>query len=143
MINLSHNLLSRLLPSYLNLQNVKHLILRGNNLTGISLPKVVLNKLSLLTLDIRDNRMFGSIPEEIDRLSNLRVLLLSGNHFSGMIPKKLCQLEKISIMNLSRNSFSGTIPYCFRKITFGQIDASEFVYISDASFFRFWFSPPI
>ena len=114
-----------------------------NNLTGITLLKVVLNSLSLLTLDIRDNRFFDSIPEEIDSLSKLRVLLLSGNHFSGMIPKKLCQLEKIGIMDLSRNSFSGTIPYCFRKITFGQIDASEFVYISDASFFRFWFSPPI
>ena len=142
MINLSHNLLSRLLPSCLNLQNVKHLILRGNNLTGISLPKVVLNSLSLLTLDIRDNRFFGSIPEEIDRLSNLRVLLLSGNHFNGMIPKKLCQLEKIGIMDLSRNFFSGTIPYCFRKITFGQIDASEFVYISDSYFFAYGFPLP-
>nr|POE69301.1 putative lrr receptor-like serine/threonine-protein kinase [Quercus suber] len=142
MINLSHNLLSGLLPSCLNQQNVKHLILQGNNLTGISLPKVVLNSLSLLTLDIRDNRFFGSIPEEVDRLSNLRVLLLSGNHFSGMIPKKLCQLEKIGIMDLSRNYFSGTIPYCFRKITFGQIATSEFVYINDASFSAYGFSLP-
>ncbi|KAK7816573.1 receptor-like protein 13, partial [Quercus suber] len=106
------------------------------------ITKVVLNSLSLLTLDIRDNRFFGSIPEEVDRLSNLRVLLLSGNHFSGMIPKKLCQLEKIGIMDLSRNYFSGTIPYCFRKITFGQIATSEFVYINDASFSAYGFSLP-
>nr|POF19458.1 lrr receptor-like serine/threonine-protein kinase gso1 [Quercus suber] len=59
-----------------------------------------------------------------------------------MIPKKPCQLEKIGIMDLSRNSFSGTIPYCFCKITFGQIDASEFVYISDASFSAFGFPLP-
>jgi len=45
-------------------------------------------------------------------------------------------------MDLSRNSFSGTIPYCFRKITFGQIDAREFVYLSDASFSAFGFPLP-
>ena len=33
-LNLSYNLLSGLLPSCLNLENARHLLLRGNNLTG-------------------------------------------------------------------------------------------------------------
>ena len=85
-INFSYNLLLGLLPTCLNLQDVEHVFLRGNKLTG-SLPKAVLNSSSLVTLDIRDNSFFGSIPKEIDGLSNLKVILLSGNQFSRMIPK--------------------------------------------------------
>jgi hypothetical protein len=79
-------------------------------------------------LDIRDNSFFGSIPEEIDGLSNLKVLLLSGNQFSRMIPKQLCRLKRISIMDLSNNSFFGTIPYYFHNITFGKLDYTDYVY---------------
>ncbi|XP_065619853.1 cuscuta receptor 1 [Quercus suber] len=132
-INLSHNLLSGLLPSCLNLQNVEHLLLEGNKLTG-SLPKAIFNSSSLVTLDIRDNRFIGSIPDEIDGLSNLKVLSLSGNHFSGVISKQLCRLKRIGIMDLSNNSFSGTIPYCFHNITFGKLARSDFVYTGANAF---------
>nr|POF08531.1 leucine-rich repeat receptor protein kinase msl1 [Quercus suber] len=132
-INLSHNLLSGFLPSCLNLQNVEHLLLEGNKLTG-SLPKAIFNSSSLVTLDIRDNRFSGSIPDEIDGLSNLIVLSLSGNHFSGVISKQLCRLKSIRIMDLSNNSFSGTIPYCFHNITFGKLARSDFVYTGASAF---------
>ncbi|XP_050285641.1 receptor like protein 21-like isoform X2 [Quercus robur] len=130
-LNLSYNLLSGLLPSCLNLENARHLLLRGNNLTG-SLPKAILISSYIVTFDIRDNSFFGNIPEEIYGLSELRVLLLSGNQFSGTIPKQLCWLKKIGIMDLSRNFFSGTIPYCFYNITFGKVAASEFVYMMNS-----------
>ena len=86
-INISHNLLSGLLPFCLNLQDVGHLLLQGNKLTG-SLPKAI------MTLDNRDNRFIGSIPHEIDGLTNLKVLSFSGNHFSGVISKQLCRLKR-------------------------------------------------
>ncbi|KAK7830115.1 receptor-like protein 15 [Quercus suber] len=140
-INLSHNLLSGLLPSCLNLQDVRHLLLEGNKLTG-SLPKAILNSSSLVTLDIRDNCFIGNIPDEIDGLSNLKVLSLSGNHFSGLISKQLCRLKRIGIMDLSNNSFSGTIPYCFNNISFGKLAASDFVYIHGLAFGIGGFSIP-
>ncbi|KAK7851170.1 receptor-like protein 1, partial [Quercus suber] len=124
-INLSHNLLSGFLPSCLNLRDVRHILLRGNKLTG-SLPKVVFNSSSLLTVDIRDNSFSGSIPEGISELSNSRVLLLSGNHFSGMIHKQMCQLKKLGIMDLSKNFLTGTIPFCFHNITFGKLNDIDF-----------------
>uniref|UniRef100_A0A7N2LNF8 Leucine-rich repeat-containing N-terminal plant-type domain-containing protein n=2 Tax=Quercus lobata TaxID=97700 RepID=A0A7N2LNF8_QUELO len=141
-INLSHNLLSGLLPSCLNLLwgNLRHLLLKGNKLTG-PLPKAILS-LSLVTLDIRDNRFNGSIPNEIAGLSNLKVLSLSGNHFSGVISKQLCQLKKISIMDLSNNFFSGTIPNCFNNISFGKLAASDFVYTSYVDFMTDGFPLP-
>ncbi|KAM4099953.1 hypothetical protein ACB094_05G031600 [Castanea mollissima] len=132
-LNLSQNQFGGLLPSCLNLQDVRHLLLQGNKLTG-SLPKAILNSSYLVTLDIRDNRFIGSIPDEIDGLPNLKVLSLSGNHFSGVISKQLCRLKKIGIMDLSNNSFSGTIPYCFHNITFGKLASSDFVYTNALGF---------
>ncbi|KAF3951926.1 hypothetical protein CMV_022474 [Castanea mollissima] len=126
-IDLSHNLLSGSFPSCFNVQDVRHILLRGNRLTG-TLPKAVFNSSSLLTLDIKDNRFFGSIPDEIDGPSGLSLLLLSGNYFSGIIPRQLCRLKNISIMDLSKNFFSGTIPYCFYNITFGKLGAINFDY---------------
>ena len=124
-IDLSQNLLSGSLPSCFNVQNVRHILLRGNRLTG-TLSKDVFNSSSLMTLDIKDNRFVGSIPDEIDKCSGLKLLLLSGNYFSGIIPRQLCQLKYIGIMDLSKNIFSGTIPYCFYNITFGKLDAINF-----------------
>ena len=63
-IDLSWNLLSGLLSPCLNLQKILHLLLHGNKLTG-SLPKAILNSSYLLTLDVRDNNIFGNIPDEI------------------------------------------------------------------------------
>nr|XP_023908206.1 LRR receptor-like serine/threonine-protein kinase FLS2 [Quercus suber] len=140
-INLSHNLLTGFLPSCLNLRDVRHILLRGNKLTG-SLPKVVFNSSSLLTEDIRDNSFSGSIPEGISELSNSRVLLLSGNHFSGMIHKQMCQLKKLGIMDLSKNFLNGTIPFCLHNITFGKLNDIDFVYTNDSFIEGFGFSLP-
>nr|POE97155.1 lrr receptor-like serine/threonine-protein kinase gso1 [Quercus suber] len=90
-----------------------------------------------MTLDIKDNRFFGSIPDEIDGRSGLRILSLSGNHFSGIILRQLCQLKHISIMDLSKNFFSGTIPYCFYNITFGKLGAINSEYSHHKSLY--WF----
>ncbi|KAB1218733.1 LRR receptor-like serine/threonine-protein kinase GSO2 [Morella rubra] len=127
LIDLSHNSLSGTLPSCLNLDNARHILLQGNKLTG-SIPKVIFNSSSLLTLDIRGNNFSGSIPDEIRALSDLRILLLRGNHFSGRVPNQLCQLKRISIMDLSKNSFYGHIPSCFHNISFGKLEATFLVY---------------
>ena len=138
-IDLSNNLLSGSFPPCFNVQNVRHILLQGNRLTG-TLPKAVFNSSSLRTLDIKDNGFFGSIPDEIDVRSGLRILSLSGNHFSGIIPRQLCQLKEIAMMDLSKNFFSGTIPHCFYNITFGKLDPmnSEYrprFYLPDPYFF--------
>ncbi|XP_062155028.1 receptor-like protein 15 isoform X3 [Alnus glutinosa] len=127
LVDLSHNSLSGSLPSCLNLQGVKHLLLQGNKLTG-PIPKAIFNSSSLLTLDLGDNSFSGSILDEIGALSNLRILLLRGNNFSGIIPYQMCWLNKIGIMDLSKNSLSGTIPHCFHNMSFGKLVVDDPVY---------------
>jgi Leucine-rich repeat (LRR) protein len=136
LVDLSHNSLSGSLPSCLNLQGVKHLLLQGNKLTG-PIPKAIFNSLSLSTLDLRDNSFSGSIPAEIGALSNLRILLMTGNNFSGGIPNQLCWLNKIGIMDLSNNSLSGTIPHCFQNMSFGKLVVNDLVYNNNHYTFGF------
>ncbi|KAG6683297.1 hypothetical protein I3842_12G005800 [Carya illinoinensis] len=116
-LDLSHNLFTGSLPFCLNLPKLQHLYLQGNEFTG-SIPKVLFNSSSLLTLDIGDNNFTGNISVEIKQLQGLRILLLSGNHFTGIIPNQLCLLRMIRIMDLSKNAFSGTIPQCLHDIYF-------------------------
>ncbi|KAF5464161.1 hypothetical protein F2P56_014257 [Juglans regia] len=128
-LDLSHNLFTGSLPSCLNLPKLEHLYLQGNKFTG-SIPKVLFNFSSLLTLDIGDNNFTGSISVEIKQLQRLKVLLLSGNHFTGIIPNQLCLLRMISIMDLSKNAFSGTIPQCLHDIYFGKTTTPSVDYFS-------------
>ncbi|KAG6729830.1 hypothetical protein I3842_01G050800 [Carya illinoinensis] len=128
-LDLSHNLFTGSLPVCMNLPKLEHLYLQGNKFIG-SIPKVLFNSSSLLTLDMRDNSFSGSISVEIKQLRDLKVLLLSGNRFTGIIPHQLCLLKMISIMDLSKNNFFGTIPQCFHNISFGRIGATIFYYIS-------------
>ncbi|CAL5440164.1 unnamed protein product [Camellia sinensis] len=89
-----------------NLQYLEHMHLQGNKFTG-------------------DNIFFGSIPDSIRLLSNLRILLFRGNQLSGSIPIQLCQLHQINLMDLSNNYLNGSIPPRFSNITFGTIGASD------------------
>ena len=127
-LDVSQNALSGPLPSLENLRGLKHLHLGRNIFTGL-IPRDFLNSSSkLMSLDMRDNRLFGNVPNSISRLSELRILLLRGNFLSGFIPNHLCHLTQISLMDLSNNSFSGPIPKCFGFIQFGEIKKDQNVF---------------
>lgn len=69
------------------------------------------NQLRLLnTMDLSDNKLFGTIPEELCLLAGLRSLNLSYNHLSGKIPNKIGGLKSIESLDLSNNQISGEIP---------------------------------
>ncbi|XP_043720746.1 receptor like protein 21-like [Telopea speciosissima] len=123
-LDLAENHLWGSLPSIFNLTSLYHLHLHGNEFTWS--PSVYfVNNSNMVTLDIGDNNLYGSIPHWISELSNLRVLFVEQNHLGGKIPEYLCQLTWISLMDLSHNSFSGSIPPCLNNITFGRIRSPE------------------
>ena len=52
----------------------------------------------------------GSIPKEIENLTNLKFLWLSDNSLSGDIPIELCNLTNLISLYLSHNNLSCEMP---------------------------------
>jgi Leucine-rich repeat (LRR) protein len=65
---------------------------------------------SLETLELSDNNLFGTIPNELALLSNLSALDLSSNGLTGTIPNELALMSNLSALDLYDNSLNGTIP---------------------------------
>uniref|UniRef100_A0ACD5Y3T5 Uncharacterized protein n=1 Tax=Avena sativa TaxID=4498 RepID=A0ACD5Y3T5_AVESA len=88
-------------------------------ITGVSLPEMRLRGTlesldfsslrTLMTLNLFDNGLAGSIPSSIGLLKELRSLLLQGNQIRGSIPPSLANLRKLNSLMLSENQVSGEI----------------------------------
>lgn len=66
-------------------------------------------KLPLYRLYIKRYNM-GSIPADIDTLSQLEYLWLIGCNLRGEIPKSISNLTRLKILNLANNELEGTVP---------------------------------
>ncbi|KAI5669851.1 hypothetical protein M9H77_19704 [Catharanthus roseus] len=90
-------------------QRVINLTLGGHNLLGFISPHI--GNLSFLKfLDLRENRFYGEIPQEIGRLFRLRNLNLSSNILSGEIPVNLSQCSELRHLVIFDNKLVGKIP---------------------------------
>ncbi len=88
---------------------VVELDLRSNRLRG-TIPPVLSNLSNLQYLGLDDNLLSGPIPPELGRLENLEKLVLSQNQLSGSIPPVLSNLSNLQHLELADNQLSGLIP---------------------------------
>ncbi|XP_020242524.1 putative receptor-like protein kinase At3g47110 [Asparagus officinalis] len=103
-LELEDNILTGALDFLASLSNcivLDHVKVSKNELDGI-LPY---NFLSLYS-----NRIHGSIPHELGRLSNLDTLYLDSNSFSGSIPDSLGNITGLEGLTLGGNRLSSEIP---------------------------------
>ncbi|CAB9518987.1 serine threonine-protein kinase BRI1-like [Seminavis robusta] len=88
----------------------------SNNFLEASLPSSFLAsggsvETSLEYLNIRNNQMKGSIPLNIQELSNLELLDLSQNALTGTVPVSLGNMKDLTRLHLGENNFAaGMIP---------------------------------
>ncbi|MBR2064029.1 MAG: hypothetical protein IJ971_04995 [Bacteroidales bacterium] len=62
-------------------------------------------------IDLANNNLSGSWPDELFELSDLKMLNLSGNNISGIIPDKICNLKNLEEIIVSDNrEVTGKIP---------------------------------
>lgn len=68
-------------------------------------------------LNLRDNRLLGTIPPEVANLSALKRLNLSQNELIGSFPLQLLQLGDLEVLNLRGNRLGGPLPAELATIT--------------------------
>lgn len=70
---------------------------------------------NLKILDLRGNKLNGSIPPTLGNLPRIQLLDLSNNSLSGSIPYTLGNLTLLTGLNLSFNNLMGEIPPAIQK----------------------------
>ncbi|CAL9179398.1 unnamed protein product [Musa hybrid cultivar] len=94
--------------------NITAIILNGANLGG-ELGDQLANFTSLITMDLSNNQIGGSIPEGLP--ITIRKFFLSDNQLKGSIPGSLSELTLLSDMSLNNNLLSGELPDAFQTLT--------------------------
>ncbi len=97
-LNLSDNNLDTVPPGLDTLADLKRVIFRHNNFTGM---EGFTNLAQVQQLDLTDN-FITAIPAGISNMVSLEVLNLSGNKITGL-PAELLQLKNLKVLNLSNN----------------------------------------
>ncbi|KAG1355083.1 putative Receptor-like protein EIX2 [Cocos nucifera] len=72
----------------------------------------------VISMDLSNNNLSETIPEELGSLFGLMSLNLSGNHLTGEITENISALRQLESLDFSRNNLSGGIPSSMIALTF-------------------------
>ncbi|CAG9466944.1 unnamed protein product [Pedinophyceae sp. YPF-701] len=97
----------RSLVTQFGVRAMNNINIRGTSISG-SIPKWVTDT-PVTSLDLGDNGLSGSIPNDFGSIPELRELMLDGNLFSGTIPPHIAGAD-LTVLDLSYNQLSGTLP---------------------------------
>ncbi|XP_059064586.1 probable LRR receptor-like serine/threonine-protein kinase At1g67720 [Cryptomeria japonica] len=70
----------------------------------------------ILSIDLSERNLYGTLPQRISQLTELRSIYLQNNSLSGTLPD-LCSLTKLQIIRLENNYLTGIIPDCLSKLS--------------------------
>ncbi|GKC72083.1 kinase RLK-Pelle-LRR-XI-1 family protein, partial [Tanacetum coccineum] len=80
------------------------------------------NMVGYFDMDLRENKLNGSISSSLGSMFNLIYLDLSDNQFSGLIPSSLGSMINLTFLDLSHNNFIGPIPSSLEELYLGDND---------------------
>ncbi|KAJ7533236.1 hypothetical protein O6H91_13G038900 [Diphasiastrum complanatum] len=115
MLELVNNQLSGGIPDIVGAPILEFLDISENHLTG-SIPENVSNLFKLKKLLLNDNNLSGAIPLSIGKLEQLGTLDLRGNALASQIPADIGNCKSLSSLDLSGNQLTGAIPAQLGKI---------------------------
>ncbi|KAG2604449.1 hypothetical protein PVAP13_4NG063813 [Panicum virgatum] len=102
-------------PALFNLTELVTLDLSNNNLSG-SVPREVGNLSKLETWHFNNNNLSGYFPHESSLLRNLKSLWMFDNYIEGPIPEFIQNLTNLTDLRLYGMKLQGPIPQNFSKL---------------------------
>ncbi|KAJ1269434.1 hypothetical protein BS78_07G211600 [Paspalum vaginatum] len=114
-LNVSTNNITGMFPASLEqLKKLTSLNMKDNRLEG-SIPDL---PTSVQVLDLSSNYLSGSLPQRFggevpncwNKSSNLYIIDFSSNNFWGEIPSTIGSLNSLITLHLGKNNFSGSLP---------------------------------
>lgn len=116
-LSLSNNSLKGEIPlSICNATNLQVLDLSYNNLTG-RVPHCLLEGAnSLAVLNLKDNKLCGSLPQDISQGCEFRTINLSGNRINGSLPRSMVNCNALEVLDLGKNLIVDVFPYWLQNL---------------------------
>ncbi|KAJ0763864.1 putative non-specific serine/threonine protein kinase [Helianthus annuus] len=101
-----------------NQRKLESLKLSNTSVYGL-LPTWLRNM--LVILDVSSNRLSGNIPDCLENLQGMTMLLLSSNGLSGVLPSSLGNIYFLTWLQLDDNNFHGQIPQDLGKLGYLEV----------------------
>ena len=73
--------------------------------------------LNVLKLDLRANRLIGTLPDELVFLSSLQVIDIRRNQLTGSIPSEIARLVNLKELILKKNNLTNSLPPSFQSLS--------------------------
>ncbi|KAM7270074.1 hypothetical protein ACFE04_029288 [Oxalis oulophora] len=105
----SLNLSGQISPTLCDLTSLTYLNLANNNFNTPIPLHLVTKCISLETLNLSNNLIWSTIPDQVSLLKSIKVVDFSRNHIEGKIPLGFGSLVKLKVLNLGSNLLSGKV----------------------------------
>ncbi|XP_058202461.1 probable LRR receptor-like serine/threonine-protein kinase At1g07650 isoform X31 [Rhododendron vialii] len=125
---LNRNFLNGSIPPEWTSTKLEFLSLSENRLSG-TIPKYLGRITSLTNLSLESSMFEGPVPAELGNLVNLQYFNLNSNNLTGKLPKELLNnLINLREVRLSSNNFTGKLPsfQSWKQLQILELEASGF-----------------
>ena len=104
---MKNNMYGTVPPSFSEFKFLEFLDVSDNHLTS-TLPLNLPNTLEEVWFE--NNKFTGSVPDDLDRLEELRFIDISNNQITGTIPSYFTKMTRLYSIALAGNKLTGSIP---------------------------------
>ncbi|GKD32457.1 leucine-rich repeat-containing protein [Tanacetum coccineum] len=123
-LDLSDNDFSGKIPANFP-ERTEILYLGGNKFAG-SLPINLTKLVNLRVLDLRDSIITGNLQDILPQIPTLEILILRNTFLNGFIPNSISKCTSLRILDLSRNNLTGRIPRQIANLPRMNMSASSY-----------------